>query len=285
VIALGIYFCLADFTLIAQCLYYNHINSTRGRQASTTSATSNTLDENSPLLSRERTNSSIGLPGSHRRRRTTSSASAGSGEGARDVLGKILDDEFGPQGSAATWRYNALCILGVCVAGAVGWVCAWRAGVWTPTPEPGPERAAQGDEMDMAVGAQVLGYFSALCYLGARIPQIVKNWREKSCEGSFFFSLPPVQRDAPAGPLSDPFPSLPFAASKYLCRFLTLAISDEAENRPRTPLLPPLPPRERHLRRRHSVSLPGQAVPPQELTLADWQSGHHGGGWAYFLAV
>ncbi|KAL2000214.1 hypothetical protein VTN02DRAFT_3398 [Thermoascus thermophilus] len=28
-----------------------------------------------------------------------------------------------------------------------------------------------------------MGYFSAACYLSARLPQIYKNYREKSCEG------------------------------------------------------------------------------------------------------
>jgi len=42
----------------------------------------------------------------------------------------------------------------------------------------------------MALGAQILGYISAICYLGARIPQIVKNQRERSCEGlSLLFFL------------------------------------------------------------------------------------------------
>jgi hypothetical protein len=43
----------------------------------------------------------------------------------------------------------------------------------------------------MALGAQILGYASAVCYLGARIPQIIKNQREKSCEGLslLFFML------------------------------------------------------------------------------------------------
>lgn len=31
--------------------------------------------------------------------------------------------------------------------------------------------------------AQVLGYFSAAAYLGARIPQIIKNQKARSCEG------------------------------------------------------------------------------------------------------
>ena len=36
----------------------------------------------------------------------------------------------------------------------------------------------------------MLGYLSAMLYLGARIPQIIKNYREKSCEGlSLLFFL------------------------------------------------------------------------------------------------
>ena len=38
--------------------------------------------------------------------------------------------------------------------------------------------------------AQILGYLSAILYLGSRIPQIVLNYRRKSCEGvSFLFFL------------------------------------------------------------------------------------------------
>jgi len=76
-------------------------------------------------------------------------------------------------------------ILAVCTAGAAGWAVAWKTGVWSPAP---PEDDA--GSTNMALGAQILGYFSAFCYLGARIPQIVKNWRDKSCEGlSLLFFL------------------------------------------------------------------------------------------------
>ncbi|KAL2158455.1 hypothetical protein VTH06DRAFT_4503 [Thermothelomyces fergusii] len=46
-------------------------------------------------------------------------------------------------------------------------------------------------EEPVAVVGMVLGYASALCYLCARIPQIIKNYREKSCEGLalLFFML------------------------------------------------------------------------------------------------
>jgi hypothetical protein len=47
------------------------------------------------------------------------------------------------------------------------------------------EGEGDGNPEKVAVGASVLGYFSAVCYLGARIPQILKNYRDKSCEGEF----------------------------------------------------------------------------------------------------
>jgi uncharacterized protein with PQ loop repeat len=58
-----------------------------------------------------------------------------------------------------------------------GWTVAWQTGVWKPAPK------ERNGGVDMAAGAQVLGYISAVCYLGARLPQIYKNYCDKSCEG------------------------------------------------------------------------------------------------------
>jgi hypothetical protein len=81
---------------------------------------------------------------------------------------------------------NALSIVGVCVVGAAGWAIAWKTGVWAPQPTTDDSTGTE-----MAMGAQILGYASAVCYLGARIPQIIKNQRERSCEGLslLFFML------------------------------------------------------------------------------------------------
>jgi hypothetical protein len=81
---------------------------------------------------------------------------------------------------------NALSIVGVCVVGTAGWAIAWKSGVWVPQPQHNTE-----DTSDNPVGAMILGYASAVAYLGARIPQIIKNQREKSCEGLslLFFML------------------------------------------------------------------------------------------------
>jgi hypothetical protein len=149
VIAVAVYFCFADFVLISQCLYYNKINATRVRHASTAS----TESEQSPLLSRRRSSDTFAAPNSRRRRSTGLSTNQ-----RRDSATKIFDET----GVANPWVKNTFSILGTMAAGAAGWAIAWQSGVWKPTPE-------QGEIVDgaqMAVGAQVLGYVSAVCYLG-----------------------------------------------------------------------------------------------------------------------
>ncbi|KAH9209293.1 PQ loop repeat-domain-containing protein [Leptodontidium sp. 2 PMI_412] len=174
VIALAIYFCIADVVLITQCLYYNHVNAKTARQQSVASATT----EEEPLLTRRRSSDTIGLPGSHRRRSSAMSAS-------RNSLTKILEED--DSADSKPWLRNTLSILGVVVVGTAGWAIAWQSGVWVPQPEDSDVVGPQAT----AVGAKILGYISAVCYLGARIPQIVKNYQEKSCEGLalLFFML------------------------------------------------------------------------------------------------
>jgi len=168
VVALGIFFCFADFILISQCLYYNYINARKSRQQSVIS----TCSEQEPLLTRSRSSDTIGLPGSHRRRSTA-------GSGRTDSLAKISEEE--ENGAGNPWLRNSLSILGVIAAGTAGWAIAWKSGVWTPTPLDGdiPEAGAT----QAALGAEILGYASALCYLGARIPQIIMNHKDKSTKG------------------------------------------------------------------------------------------------------
>ena len=154
VIALAIYFCIADFVLISQCLYYNHANAQRAKRHRSLQSTGSD-SENSPLLTRRRSSDTMGLPGSHRRR-----SSAMNQNYRRDSLSKILEEDEGSEGSA--WMRNTLSIVGVVAVGAAGWVLAWQSGVWKPTPE---EHAPQVSS-NTPLGAQILGYFSAVCYLG-----------------------------------------------------------------------------------------------------------------------
>jgi len=179
VIALAIYFCFADAVLLSQCFYYNTLNARRERKRSIAAAENATVDENAPLLADQQEN--LGLPGSRRRSSAASRRRTRSTAERSNSLSNILEEG---QGSTA-WMKNTLSVAIILIAGAAGWAIAWRAGAWKPT----PVDVSDGGR-HMPVGAEVLGYASAVCYLGARIPQIIKNHRERSCEGlSLLFFL------------------------------------------------------------------------------------------------
>jgi solute carrier family 66 (lysosomal lysine-arginine transporter), member 1 len=164
VIALAVYFCLADFVLISQCLYYNFINARRARRAS--QATTIAAGERDPLLAglerQSSEGSTIGLPGSRRRRRSSSSTiTRGDGQtGGSQQMEQILEEDDYANGEG--WVRNTVSVLLVCAVGSIGWVLAWKGGIWVPA-------AGEGEDIErteMAVGAQILGYISAVCYLG-----------------------------------------------------------------------------------------------------------------------
>ena len=171
IIAIAVYFCFADGVLIGQCLYYDIIN--KRRDARTLTAQSGISDEE-PLLARTRSGS-LTIPGSRRRSSTASMRRRSTGQQSRDILAKIMEED---ETSGRLWLRNTFSVLAIIAAGTAGWFLAWQSGAWKPT----PEHQDSGDQ-HMAAGAQVLGYASAVAYLGARIPQIIKNWRDQSCEG------------------------------------------------------------------------------------------------------
>lgn len=180
VIAIAVYFCIADGVLIGQCLYYHiKIKRKQGKDAlRADSIVEGVPGEVAPLLGRRRTDS-LTIPGSAARRRSSAASRRRSSVSREDPLAKILEesDETG----ARLWFKNIFSILAIIAVGTCGWAIAYQSGVWKPSSE-----KTAGDEESMAVGAQVLGYLSAVAYLGARIPQIIKNAREKSCEGMLF---------------------------------------------------------------------------------------------------
>lgn len=160
VIALAVYFCIADFVLISQCLYYNVLNARRDARVE---ARRDTATERDPLLLRRSSTLSaggdIGLPGSHRRRRSSTASSQRRAQDAASqyVMNQIAEED----GSAKGWMRNLLSLLFVCFAGTAGWALAWKGGAWAPIP-PGDGQ----DTASLELGPQILGYTSAVAYLG-----------------------------------------------------------------------------------------------------------------------
>ncbi|KAK9781571.1 putative Vacuolar membrane PQ loop repeat protein [Seiridium cardinale] len=169
---LAAYFCFSDLVLITQCLYYNTINARRAARLRTQS-TDTVASEDEPLLRRRRT-SSAGLPGSQRRPSVRQEES-----GLGDSLTRIVTGEDETPDNHR-WLHNSLSLAAVYLLGTVGWFASYKAGAWDGPEEPDAPSAATSP---MAIVGMTLGYLSAACYLCARIPQIIKNYKEKSCEG------------------------------------------------------------------------------------------------------
>lgn len=195
VIAIAVYFCFSDVLLIGQCVYYNEINRRKRKNEAVTASANGEVagaSEQTPLLNgnpspsappikrrlTDVTDENMGRRGS--RRRSSASARRTASDAGQTTLERILEEPT----IRSAWIKNIVSILMVCLAGAAGWAIAWKSGAWKPTP------VGREDRDSEPVGAEILGYISAVCYLGARIPQIIKNQRERSCEGlSLLFFL------------------------------------------------------------------------------------------------
>ena len=188
VIALAIYFCIADFVLISQCLYYNALNERKAKTleasihenghangsthrpsvhgpsyAAVAAGDAHAADEQSPLLRQARSHDSLGLPGSHSRRRSSMLST----HSHNDILSKIVEEESSTTGGG--WKKNTISILCIIFVGTAGWLLAWQSGVWSPIPdkpELGDGGVVVGAPSATPLGASLLGYFSAVCYLG-----------------------------------------------------------------------------------------------------------------------
>ena len=110
-------------------------------------------NERQPLI---RTSSgNVGLPGSRRRPSSTSNKRR-----ASSVLSSL---PIIPEAETSTteWLKNTGSILLVCLVGALGWLIAWKSGFWQPT-----STESIGNDVKEPIGAEILGYLSAVCYLG-----------------------------------------------------------------------------------------------------------------------
>ncbi|OAA72172.1 vacuolar membrane PQ loop repeat protein [Cordyceps fumosorosea ARSEF 2679] len=158
-IALACYFCVADCVLITQCLYYNNLNRRRAAARAAHHHAHAHANEDSPLLGRRHSASS-------RRASHSSQTKMPIGDDALDTK---------------PWVQNLVSLVAVYIIGFLGWYISYKAGAWKSDPTPPSDPSEQRTTLEV-VGL-MLGYASAFFYLAARVPQIIKNYREKSCEG------------------------------------------------------------------------------------------------------
>ncbi|KAK4896398.1 hypothetical protein LTR27_005610 [Elasticomyces elasticus] len=172
VTALAIYFCFADAILISQCLFYRSVNKKHPSTTSPDDERTTLLNPSTTTPKKPRQNSTSSIPGSLTRTRTTSSS-------AQNPAHLTAIPEEKSISKSRTYAKNTLSVFLILAVGTAGWAIAYKTGAWRPQPTGRHEETDEGTPL----GASILGYASAVCYLGARIPQILKNQRERSCEG------------------------------------------------------------------------------------------------------
>lgn len=155
IITIAFYFCIADGVLIGQCLYYKNRNSRREALERRRRSSTETPDPTTPLLGRHFSDYVEAGPAAAQR---DALLNGRRGSDMEDPLAKMLDE--GQDGGRSAWVKNTSSVLAIALIGCVGWVVAWQSGMWKPAPQD------ENGGVDMAVGAQVLGYISAACYLG-----------------------------------------------------------------------------------------------------------------------
>ena len=153
VVALAIYFCLSDAILITQCCYYNFLNARKNAAEHPAAHGTHPNDPSQPLL-RRLSNENIGLPGSRRR----SSASHKRRDSSLHGSMPTIPEE---DSTARATIKNIFAILAICVIGTAGWAVAWKLEIWVPTPT-----GEDNPEASRILGAEILGYLSAVAYLG-----------------------------------------------------------------------------------------------------------------------
>ncbi|KAK2016080.1 hypothetical protein LZ32DRAFT_525420 [Colletotrichum eremochloae] len=161
------YLCFSDTTLICQCLYYN----SKQRMNNPPNSTTLQAHDRQPLLG----------PSPSAR---DPSPSGQSPEIDTESAITLQDDKKIPVQALRTlhdWRFNLACILAVQILGVTGWFVLRTIGLLGGDKPQGSVSITDVQGISESFGS-ALGVVGAICYLCARIPQIIKNYRGKSCE-------------------------------------------------------------------------------------------------------
>lgn len=170
-IILAAYYTIADIILLVQCLFYGQDGPVDPVHLSPANPINENVlqdvfHEHDPLLGDER----------HRERHDYVDTSSGVSVITSTVDNKNSDSTF------KRYLLKIMIVSSVILAGFLSWYISY---IRNPPKQHEPEL-----DLQMNWLAQSFGYLSAVLYLGSRVPQILLNFKRKSCEGiSFLFFL------------------------------------------------------------------------------------------------
>ncbi|KAL0639522.1 putative vacuolar membrane transporter for cationic amino acids [Maublancomyces gigas] len=156
-VILAVYYTFADLTLLFQCLYYRRLASLASRKPPTIIVhTPLDITATTPLLSPDAKASPSPSPPPPPPRPS-------------NILSTIL--------------INTFSIIGVSAIGILGWYLTHHT-------QDNDIPVPPSTDITFSPLGQLFGYLSAFLYLASRIPQILLNFRRKSCDGiSLLFFL------------------------------------------------------------------------------------------------
>ncbi|SMN21875.1 similar to Saccharomyces cerevisiae YBR147W RTC2 Protein of unknown function [Maudiozyma saulgeensis] len=178
-IVLAAYYTVADIILWAQCLWYDNEKKVDPIHLSPANPMNENVlqdvfNERQPLLSNGQANSLLDVNEESRTQ-------------AIDTLIEI-EEEQEELLSQSNKLYNCFIVVCVVLAGFISWYVTYCSRMSHGDNE--PKIPSEPTPVTVNVLAQMFGYLSAALYLGSRIPQILLNFKRKSCEGiSFLFFL------------------------------------------------------------------------------------------------
>lgn len=179
VIMLAVWYCCADSLILLSYAYYKKLAQMKERKAAARSTGEEaSYDQTSPLLSRSDSVTVPNGPNAHNAEGRSSEYAArrSSLEGA---VSSAVD-------GTNIFTGIVLPILFVLACGLLGYFSSSDGEDQVIVPDP-------NQPTSKPYGPQILGYMSAVFYLGARIPQIYQNYRRKSVYGLsllfFIFSV------------------------------------------------------------------------------------------------
>lgn len=210
-IALSIWYTLADIVLLLQILIYNKRNAKQLLQVKVDPAH---LSPATPLLESYEDDQEIPPFGHHHHHNHTedqrllqSSSNTSTTHGTMDLERRPRPSSSSDTSSLSSCSsftpavsqfrsvvFNLLIVVGVFATGVIGWYFSEKRRLHHVPSDPSiptdPNDPHGGADLKFDFWGQIFGWGCAILYLGSRLPQILLNFKRKSVEGiSFLFFL------------------------------------------------------------------------------------------------